>query len=74
MNSLRLRLLVMAVVGVAAALLMAGFVIVSAFDDHVRGRYVKELDDHLLQVAALLVPQADGKASLSGEPSDPLFR
>ena len=74
MNSLRLRLLAMAVVGVAVALLIAGFVIVSAFDDHARGRYVKELDDHLLQVAALLVPQADGKASLSGELSDPLFR
>ena len=74
LNSLRLRLLAIAVVGIAAALVIAGFVIVSAFDDHARGRYVKELDDHLLQVAALLVPQANGKASLSGELSDPLFR
>lgn len=74
MNSLRLRLLSMAIVGIAVALVIAGFVIVQAFDDHARGRYIKELDDHLLQVAALLVPQPDGKASLSGELSDPLFQ
>jgi len=74
MNSLRLRLLAAAIFGIAAALVIAGFVIVSAFDGHTRGRFIKELDDHLLQVAALLVPQADGKVTLSGELSDPLFQ
>ena len=74
MNSLRLRLLAMAIVGVAAALVIAGFVIVMAFDNHVRGRFIKELDDHLLQLAALIVPEAEGKVGLSGELSDPLFQ
>ena len=74
MNSLRLRLLAMAVIGVAAALVIAGIVIVLAFDNHVRGRFTKELDDHLLQVAALLVAEPEGKASLSGDLSDPLFQ
>lgn len=74
MNSLRLRLMAMAVVGVAAALVIAGFVIVLAFDNHARSRFTKELDDHLLQVASLLVAEPDGKASLSGELSDPLFQ
>jgi signal transduction histidine kinase len=74
MNSLRLRLLAMAVIGIAAALVIAGIVIVLAFDNHVRGRFTKELDDHLLQVAALLVAEPEGKASLSGELSDPLFQ
>ncbi len=74
MTSLRLRLLAAATLGIAAALAIAGFVIVSAFDSHVRGRFIKELDDHLLQAVSLLTPQAEGKASLSGELSDPLFQ
>ena len=74
MNSLRLRLLAMAVIGIAAALVIAGVVIVLAFDNHVRGRFTKELDDHLLQVASLLVAEPEGKASLSGELSDPQFQ
>ncbi len=74
MNSLRLRLLAMAIIGAGTALAIAGVVIVMAFDNHVRGRFVKELDDHLLQLAAQLVPEPEGKASLSGELSDPLFQ
>jgi signal transduction histidine kinase len=74
MTSLRLRLLAAATLGIAIALTIAGFVIVSAFDVHVRGRFIKELDDHLLQAVSLLTPQAEGKASLSGELSDPLFQ
>lgn len=73
MNSLRVRLMAMAAAGIAAALVIAGFVIVRAFDDHARGRFTKELDDHLLQLTALLVPQADGKVALSGELPDPQF-
>ena len=42
------------------ALAITGFVIVSAFDSHARGRFIKELDDHLLQAAAMLTPQANG--------------
>ncbi len=74
MNSLRLRLLAMAIIGVAAALAIAGAVIVTAFDNHVRGRFIKELDDHLLQLAALIAPESGGKVKLSGELSDPLFQ
>jgi signal transduction histidine kinase len=73
MNSLRLRLLIAATLGIVVALAIAGFVIVAAFDSHVRGRLIKELDDHLLQIATLLKPEANGRASLSGELSDPQF-
>jgi len=71
MTSLRLRLLASATLGVVIALAITGFIIVSAFDSHVRGRVVKELDDHLLQIASLLKP--DGEVSLSGDLSDPQF-
>lgn len=74
MSSLRLRLLVSATLGIVIALAITGFIIVSAFDSHVRGRLVKELDDHLLQIASLLKPEPDGRASLQGELSDPQFR
>jgi signal transduction histidine kinase len=74
MTSLRLRLLAAATLGIVVALAITGFIIVSAFDSHVRGRFIKELDDHVLQVAALLQPQADGRAALSGDLSDPQFQ
>ena len=52
MKSLRLRLLLGAMVGVTVALAIAGILLVAIFESHVRRRYVKELDDHLLQLAA----------------------
>ena len=73
MRSLRLRLLLGAVVGVSAALTVAGIVLVTIFETHVRQRYVKELDDHLLQLAAVVQVDAAGVVTLKHELSDPAF-
>ena len=67
MISLRLRLLLGAIVGVLAALSVAAVILVAAFDTHVRKRYVEELDEHLLQLAALVQVDTEGVVSLRHE-------
>ena len=74
MRSLRLRLLLGAVVGVSAALAVAGVILVTIFESHVRQRYVKELDDHLLQLAAIVQVDEAGLVTLKHELSDPAFQ
>ncbi len=74
MRSLRLRLLLGAVVGVGAALAVAGIILVAIFAAHVRHRYVKELDDHLLQLAAIVQMDEAGAVTLKHELSDPAFQ
>lgn len=74
MSSLRLRLLAGAVIGIAIALSLAGIVLVRIFDAHVRHRYVKELDDHLLQIVATLEAGGAGGLRLKQELSEPEFR
>ncbi len=74
MKSIRLRLLLGAIVGIAAALVAAGAVLVSIFDGHVRQRYLKELDDHLLQLAALVQIDPSGAIALKHDLSDPAFQ
>ena len=54
MRSLRLRLLLGAVVGASVALTVAGVMLVTIFETHIRQRYINELDDHLLQLAAII--------------------
>jgi signal transduction histidine kinase len=74
MRSLRLRLLLGAVLGVSIALAVAGAVLVTIFDRHVHRRYVKELDDHLLQLAAAIQLDQAGTPALKHDLSDPAFR
>ena len=74
MRSLRLRLVAGAVVGILLALTLAGFVLVGLFEAHVRDRYQKELDDHLLQLVALLALDPTGKSHLTQDLPDPAFR
>ena len=74
MRSLRLRLLLGAVMGVGAALAVAGIILVAIFAAHVRHRYVKELDDHLLQLAAIVQMDEAGAVTLKHELSDPAFQ
>jgi signal transduction histidine kinase len=64
MMSLRLRLLLGAIVGVVAALSVAAVILGATFETHVRKRYVEELDEHLLQLAALVQHDTDGAVSL----------
>jgi signal transduction histidine kinase len=73
-RSLRLRLLLGAVLGVGAALAIAGVILVAIFSAHIHRRYVKELDDHLLQLAAVIQIDASGGLSLKHELSDPGFQ
>jgi signal transduction histidine kinase len=74
MSSLRLRLMLGAVLGIGAALAIAGVILVAIFDAHVRRRYVKELDDHLLQLAAVTQRDAAGGLTLKHDLSDPQFQ
>jgi len=74
MRSIRLRLLLGAVVGVTIALAIAGVVLVAVFEAHVRERYVKELDDHLLQLAAVIQVDPAGAITLKHDLSDPGFQ
>jgi signal transduction histidine kinase len=74
MSSLRLRLLLGALLGISVALVLAGLFLVANFDAHVQRRYVKELDDHLLQLAAAIqVDEARG-VTLNHDLSDPAFQ
>jgi signal transduction histidine kinase len=74
MNSLRVRLLLGAVLGVSAALAVAGIFLVTVFGAHVHRRYVKELDDHLLQLAAAIQIDQAGAITLKHDLSDPAFQ
>jgi signal transduction histidine kinase len=74
MKSLRLRLLLGAVLGVSVALTIAGIILVTMFESHVRRRYVKELDDHLLQLAAVVQVDEAGTLTLKHDLSDPAFQ
>jgi signal transduction histidine kinase len=74
MKSLRLRLLLGAVLGVSVALALAGVVLVALFEAHVHRRYVKELDDHLLQLAAAIQFDQAGAMALKHDLSDPAFQ
>ncbi len=74
MKSLRLRLLLGAVLGASVALALAGVVLVALFDAHVHRRYVKELDDHLLQLATAVQVDQAGTIALKHDLSDPAFQ
>lgn len=74
MRSLRLRLLLGAILGVSVALAIAGAVLVAIFGEHVHRRYVKELDDHLLQLAAVVQIDTTGSLTLKHDLSDPAFQ
>ncbi|MGD9670722.1 MAG: sensor histidine kinase [Hyphomicrobiaceae bacterium] len=74
MRSLRLRLLLGAILGVSVALAIAGAVLVAIFGEHVHRRYVKELDDHLLQLAAVVQIDSTGSLTLKHDLSDPAFQ
>lgn len=74
MRSLRLRLLAGAMIGIGVALALAGLLLVRMFDAHARHRYVNELDDHLLQLAAMVETDPAGSLRLKQELSDPEFR
>jgi len=73
-NSLRLRLLVGAVIWILLALAAAGTVLAALFRAHVERRLDAELAIQLEQIAAALERPGTGKVILTHQPSDPRFR
>ena len=74
MISLKLRLLLGAIVGILIALTVAAFILVAAFETQVRNRYVAELDEHLHQLTALVQIDAAGALSLRHELYNEIFQ
>lgn len=72
-GSLRLRLLLGAVVSVLAALALSAFGLTLLFERHVERRVDVELATYLDQIVAGLGRAADGGFFLSREPADPRF-
>ena len=72
-GSLKLRLLAAAAVSVALALLLAGLALSRIFETEVRARVMRELDNHLLQLAGLIEADDAGVVSVSGPLADPRF-
>jgi len=73
-NSLRLRLLVGAVIWIFLALAAAGAVLAALFRAHVERRLETELAIQLEQIAAALERPGAGDLILTHQPSDPRFR
>ena len=74
MISLKLRLLLGAIAGMLVALTVAAFILVAAFETHVRQRYVEELDEHVHQLIALVQIDAAGAISLRHELYNEVFQ
>ncbi|MDP6707033.1 MAG: HAMP domain-containing sensor histidine kinase [Alphaproteobacteria bacterium] len=72
-RSLRLRLLLAATITILLALAVAGFGLVLLFERNVERRVGSELDTYLNQIAARVVFNAKGTASLDGKLADPRF-
>ncbi|MEI7613194.1 MAG: sensor histidine kinase [Betaproteobacteria bacterium] len=72
-GSLRLRLLLGTLVWIAAAIVIAGWVLSGLFRQHVAMQFNAELVTHLDQLTAHLGVNAAGAPFLSGAQSDPRF-
>lgn len=73
MNSLRLRLLLLAAVVMTAALVVTGLVITQLFTLHLERRVGQELDTHIEQLAGGLRIGPSGEMTLERAPLDPRF-
>ncbi|WP_439817221.1 sensor histidine kinase [Zavarzinia sp. CC-PAN008] len=73
-HSLRLRLLLFAVAGTAVAITAATFALLALFDRYLEHRVGQELDSHIVQIAAQLRLDPQGRLVLAAEPGDPRFQ
>ena len=73
-RSIRLRLLLLAVMGVLLALAIAGFGLVTLFGRHVERRAAQELDNTIAVLAGNIAFSANGDLGIAREPSDPAYR
>ncbi len=72
-RSLRLRLMIAATCAILLALAIAGFGLVLLFERHVERRIGSELNTYLNQIAARMLFDENGTASLDGKLADPRF-
>jgi signal transduction histidine kinase len=72
-SSLRYRLLMLAALAVAAAMILSAIGLTAMFGRHVERRIGQELDTHILQLAGKLRFNPQGELFLQAEPGDPRF-
>ncbi len=72
-GSLRLRLLVAAVLSVAAALALSAAGLTLLFERHVERRVAAELEHHLDRIIGAIEPDTEGGLTVSADPTDPRF-
>jgi len=73
MHSLRFRLLSASAFSISSALIIAFFLLVNLFENHVERRFHQELEIHLHQLIAKLEVGEDDRIHLRGELADPRF-
>ncbi len=72
-GSLRVRLIVAAALALAVALIVAGVVLTTLFEQQFRDRVSRELANHMRQLVAALDIANDGTVTVVGELADPRF-
>lgn len=72
-GSLRLRLLVVAALSIAAALFVAGLALTALFEQQVRDRVMQELNNDLLQLAGAIEVSDKGDVKVIRTLADPRF-
>lgn len=72
-RSLRARLLVGTLLGMCAALVLAGFVLTNFFSSYATKQFQASLQIHLDQLAAIFEVNAEGKPVLTSSMTDPRF-
>ncbi len=73
MHSLRFRLLSASIISISSALIIAFFLLLNLFENHVERRFHQELESHLRQLIGRLEVHSDERVHLSGELADPRF-
>lgn len=73
-RTLSFRLIASSTVWVAGSLLVAGFLLVLLFRDHIERRFDAQLHDHLEELVAASEISLQGKLQLTWIPSDPRFK
>jgi signal transduction histidine kinase len=73
-SSIRLRLTFLGGVLLAVSLTAAGLILTVLFERHIERRLATELDTRWTELAALFAEGADGRPTLSREPTDPRYQ
>ena len=72
-GSLRLRILALAAVSIAAALVLLWVLLTQLFEQQIAARFFAEIESHLEQLARVVEPAPDGGVALSEDLGEPRF-